>query len=158
MPRFSAQIIRTDIAPLMASEKVTAVEEMNEPSPCAARLTRPSGCGLCGLKMRATSLTEGGVAALLEPLAAQPHLTQLDLSANFRKRMVPWPSDATQPDLGHALVTLITSCTALRSLALAAVDKDAGTVRCARRERSCCYQLLGAGYGEKRAYDDYPFM
>lgn len=50
-------------------------------------------CGLCGLKMRSTSLTADGVCALLEPLAAQTNLVQLDLSANLRKKMVPWPSD-----------------------------------------------------------------
>ena len=38
---------------------------------------RPSG--LVGLKMRSTSLTEGGVCALLEPLAVQTNLLQLDL-------------------------------------------------------------------------------
>ena len=48
-----------------------------------------------------------GVAARLEPLAAQPHLTQLDLSANFRKRMVPWPTALTQGDLGPALVAVV---------------------------------------------------
>ena len=51
-------------------------------------------CGLCGLKMRSTSLTEGGVCALLEPLATQTSLVALDLSSNLRKKMVPWPSDA----------------------------------------------------------------
>ncbi len=36
-----------------------------------ARTTAERPCGLIGLKMRATSLTEGGVTALLEPLASQ---------------------------------------------------------------------------------------
>ena len=86
-------------------------------------------CGLCGLKMRSTSLTEGGVCTLLEPLAAQGQLLQLDLSANLRKKMVPWPS-GNDDDLGHALVSLIKSCTSLRSLSLGAEQKDAGTVKC----------------------------
>eukprot|EP00900_Chrysochromulina_parva_P010897 jgi/Chrpa1/19809/Chrysochromulina_OHIO_Genome00007009-RA len=86
-------------------------------------------CGLIGLKMRSTSLTEGGVCALLEPLAALAHLVQLDLSANLRKKMVPWQTDVPA-DLGRALVTLVRNCAKLRSLALAATDKDAGTVHC----------------------------
>ena len=53
-----------------------------------------------------------------------------NLSANLRKRMVPWPTDSTQVDLGHAIVSLISSSAQLRSLSLGAADKDAGTVRC----------------------------
>ena len=37
--------------------------------------------------MRSASLTEGGVCALLEPLAAQGNLLQLDLSANLLDAM-----------------------------------------------------------------------
>ena len=55
-------------------------------------------------------------------------LQQLDLSANLRKKMVPWASDAAA-DLGGLLVRLIASCPSLRSLSLGAADKDAGTVK-----------------------------
>ena len=43
--------------------------------------------------------------------------------------MVPWPSDQSSAELGPALVTLLRKCERLRSLALGAADKDAGSVR-----------------------------
>ena len=75
-----------------------------------ASSAEPTRCTLCGLRLRSTSLAEGGVGALLGPLG--PSLLQLDLSHNMRKKIVPWPSESVE--IGTALADLLRRCTRLR--------------------------------------------
>ena len=63
-------------------------------------------CGLLGIKLRSTGLTDGGVATLLAALSHHNRLQHVDLSCNVRRRMVPWVGgDGGAAEVGPAITT-----------------------------------------------------